>query len=61
MILPYDLKINDEDLSKSEFISDGDISGDRKAQSKLAREFTKINSKNKKSRVIMTKFAELIA
>lgn len=61
MILPYDLKISDEDFSKSEFISDGDISGDRKAQNKLAREFTKINSKNKKSRVIMTKFAELIS
>jgi len=61
MILPYDLEINDEDFSKSEFISDGDISGDRKAQTKLAKEFTKTNSKNKKSRVIMTKFAELIS
>ena len=58
MILPHNLEIRD--LNDVNF-SEKDIAGDRKAQARLAKEFAKVHSESKKSRVILTKFAELIA
>ena len=58
MILPYNIKIIDNDF---EFSTEEDISESRSAQSKLAKQFAKNNSENKRSRVILSKFAELIA
>ena len=58
MILPYNIQIVDNDF---QFSSEEDISESRSAQSKLARQFAKNNSENKRSRVILSKFAELIA
>ena len=58
MILPYNIKIIDNDF---QFSTEEDISESRSAQSKLAKQFAKNNSENKRSRVIMSKFAELIA
>lgn len=58
MILPHNIQIVDNDF---QFSSEEDISESRAAQSKLARQFAKNNSENKRSRVILSKFAELIA
>ena len=58
MILPHNIQIVDNDF---QFSSEEDISESRAAQSKLAKQFAKNNSENKRSRVILSKFAELIA
>jgi hypothetical protein len=58
MILPHNIEILDKDFH---FSSEEDISESRSAQSKLAKQFAKNNSENKRSRVILSKFAELIA
>ena len=58
MILPHNLEIRD--VGDIDF-SEKDIAGDRKAQARLAKQFAKSHSESKKSRVILTKFAELIA
>jgi hypothetical protein len=58
MILPTDVEIKNDDL---EFESQESISDSTSAQSKLARQFTKMNKSNRQSRVILTKFAEIIA
>ena len=58
MILPHNIQILDKDF---QFSSEEDISESRSAQSKLAKQFAKNNSENKRSRVILSKFAELIA
>ena len=60
MILPSNLEIEDETFDH--FDSDGkDIKDDRSEQTRLAKEFSKVHGRNKQSRVILTRFAELIA
>ena len=60
MILPSNLEIKDETFDH--FDSDGkDIKDDRSEQTRLAKEFSKVHGRNKQSRVILTRFAELIA
>ena len=58
IILPENVSIEEK---KFEYSSGENLSEDRSAQTKLAREFARVNSGNKKSRVILTNFAELIA
>jgi hypothetical protein len=59
-LLSSDVEIEDEDFdfSKTEGKT---ISGNRGEQSKLARQFAKHNVANRTNRIIMTKFAEIIA
>ena len=59
-LLNSDMEIKDEefDFSGSEGKS---LSDNRGEQSKLARQFAKHNTTNRKNRIIMTKFAEIIA
>jgi hypothetical protein len=59
-LLSSDVEIEDEDFdfSKTEGKS---ISDNRGEQSKLARQFAKHNVANRTNRIIMTKFAEIIA
>ena len=57
-ILLSDLKIEDEDF---DYETDEDIADSRKAQTKLAKTFSKHNSSNKKARVLMTAIAEKVA
>lgn len=58
MILPTDVEIKNDDF---EFESKESISDSASAQTKLARQFSKMNKSNRQSRVILTKFAETIA
>jgi chromosome condensin MukBEF MukE localization factor len=58
-LLPSDVQISDDEFK---FGSDSvDVTDSRAAQTKLARDFAKHNVKNRQSRIILTKFAELIA
>jgi len=58
-LLPSDVRISDDEFK---FGSDSvDITDSRAAQTKLARDYAKHNLKNRQSRIILTKFAELIA
>lgn len=58
-LLPENVQISDDEFK---FGSDaGDVADSRAAQTKLARDFAKHNVKNRQSRIILTKFAELIA
>jgi hypothetical protein len=58
-LLPLDVEIKDADFA---FGDDSTcVTDSRAAQSKLAREYAKHNVKNRQSRIILTKFAELIA
>ena len=58
IILPVDVSIRDEEFNYS---VDEDLTNDRAGQTRLARDFARVNLGNKKSRVILAKFAELIA
>ena len=58
IILPNNVSIEEK---KFEYSNDQNLSDDRSAQNKLAREFARVNSGNKKSRMILTNFAELIS
>lgn len=59
-LLSSDIEIEDDDFDFSG--SEGkDLANNRGEQSKLARQFAKHNVANKTNRVIMTKFAEIIA
>jgi hypothetical protein len=58
IILPKSVSIEEKEF---EYSNDKNLTEDRSAQTKLAREFARVNSGNKKSRVILTNFAELIA
>ena len=58
IILPKSVSIEEK---KFEYSNGENLTEDRSAQTKLAREFARVNSGNKKSRVILTNFAELIA
>ena len=57
-LLKSDIKIEDEEF---EFDGTSNISDDKAAQTKLARQFAKHNVANRTNRIIMTKFAEIIA
>jgi hypothetical protein len=57
-LLKSDIKIEDEEF---EFDGASNISDDKAAQTKLARQFAKHNVANRTNRIIMTKFAEIIA
>lgn len=59
-LLNSDIKISDSEFDYSAK-SDKSLSDSRVEQSKLAREFAKHNVKNRQNRIIMTKFAEIIA
>ena len=52
------VKIEDDDFS---FESDDDLATSKRAQNKLAREFSKHNGDAKRSRVLMTQIAEKVA
>jgi hypothetical protein len=59
-LLSSDVEIEDEDFDFSK--TEGkNISNNRGEQSKLARQFAKHNVANRTNRIIMTKFAEIIA
>ena len=59
MIIPSNLEIKDD--TDWEFDSGEDISTSTKSQAALARTFTRVSKSSRKSRIILTKFAELIA
>ena len=58
ILLSSNLSVSEEEF---EYSTDENISESRAAQNKLAKEFSRVNSKNKKSRVLLTNFAQLIA
>lgn len=60
-LLSSDIEIKDEDEFTYEKSEGKSLSGSRGEQSKLAREFAKHNVANRTNRIIMTKFAEIIA
>jgi hypothetical protein len=60
-LLSSDIEIEDEDEFTYEKSAGKTIAENRGEQSKLAREFTKHNVSNRTNRIIMTKFAEIIA
>lgn len=57
-LLDSNIKIVDEDF---DFEENTDIAENKSAQTKLARQFAKHNVTNRANRVLMTKFAEIIA
>lgn len=60
-MISNNLQINDEDDFDFSYEKQIDIAEDKSAQNKLAKQFSKHNKKNRQNRIIMTKFAEIIA
>jgi hypothetical protein len=58
----YFLLPDNIEIDESEFHYDGtEVANNRTAQSQLARSYAKHNVKNRQNRIILTKFAEMVA